>query len=129
MTFSEWWYDYKIKNGKNLRVGDTAKAAWEMAFVQGQLKVTNDDLRSPVYVSQSMATAGKVLDAKDAGWNEAIEAAREACIEVGKDAHEAAKAKDATDYVAGYQDASVDCDEALRDLLRLISPESTTEKP
>lgn len=33
------------------------------------------------------------------------------------DAEEAAKAKDATDYVAGYQDAVVDCDEALRDML------------
>lgn len=53
------------------------------------------------------------------GWNEAVDACRAACLEVGKDAYEAAKAKDATDYVAGYQDASVDCDEALREMLRV----------
>lgn len=47
-------------------------------------------------------------------WHAAVGACREACLEVGKDAQEAAKAKDATDYVAGYQDAAVDCDEALR---------------
>ena len=37
-----------------------------------------------------------------------------ACAE---NAAEAAEAKDATDYIAGYQDAVVDCDEALRELL------------
>jgi hypothetical protein len=37
-------------------------------------------------------------------------------MEVGSQAGEAAKAKDATDYTAGYQDAVVDCDEALRAL-------------
>ncbi len=44
---------------------------------------------------------------------------REVVLSCSDDAHEAAKAKDATDYVGGYQDAVVDCDEALRHLLQL----------
>jgi hypothetical protein len=40
---------------------------------------------------------------------------------VGEDAHEAAQAKDATDYVAGYQDAAVDAQEAIK-VLREIKP-------
>lgn len=43
-----------------------------------------------------------------------IRECREVVLSCSEDAHEAAKAKDATDYVAGYQDAVVDCDEALR---------------
>lgn len=70
-----------------------------------------------------MVPAGNVLDASDAAWNEAIEAAREAVMGVHADAHEAAKAKDATDYTAGYQDAAIDCDEELKDLLRLHPPQ------
>jgi hypothetical protein len=45
-----------------------------------------------------------------------IDECRAACMAVGSHAAEAAKAKDATDYIAGYQDAAVDCDEALREL-------------
>lgn len=59
-------------------------------------------------------------DCKDFGakaWNAAIAEAREAALAVGRDAREAAKAKDATDYVAGYEDAAVDADEAIRELL------------
>lgn len=48
---------------------------------------------------------------------ETVETCRRVVLSVSEDAHEAAKAKDATDYVAGYQDAVVDCDEALRALL------------
>jgi dGTP triphosphohydrolase len=55
-------------------------------------------------------------EAWDAARSSCIEECRAACLSVGSDAHEAAQAKDATDYIAGYQDASVDCDEALRDL-------------
>jgi hypothetical protein len=39
---------------------------------------------------------------------------RKVVLATGEDAAEAAKAKDAYDYVAGYQDASVDADEAIR---------------
>lgn len=49
-------------------------------------------------------------------WNAAIAEARRIVLAQGAEAREAAKAKDATDYVAGYQDATVDCDEELRDL-------------
>lgn len=48
---------------------------------------------------------------------EVIQECRKAVLRTGMDAHEAAKAKDATDYLAGYQDCAVDADEALRDLL------------
>lgn len=54
---------------------------------------------------------------------DALEKCRALCLEVGSDAHEAAKAKDATDYVAGYQDAAVDCDEAIREFFE------STKKP
>jgi hypothetical protein len=54
--------------------------------------------------------------AAKAGWNAAIDACRELCLEVNQDAHEAAKAKDATDYIGGYQDAAIDCDEEIRAL-------------
>lgn len=47
---------------------------------------------------------------------EGLREARAACVGVGLGAHEAAQAKDATDYVAGYQDGCVDCDEAIRAL-------------
>jgi hypothetical protein len=47
-----------------------------------------------------------------------IQECRTACLEVGQQAHEAAKAKDATDYIAGYQDCAVDIDEELRALLQ-----------
>jgi hypothetical protein len=47
-----------------------------------------------------------------------IQECRTACLEIGQQAHEAAKAKDAYDYVAGYQDCAVDIDDALRDLLQ-----------
>ena len=47
-----------------------------------------------------------------------IQECRTACLDVGQQAHEAAKSKDATDYVAGYQDCAVDCDDALRELLQ-----------
>lgn len=50
------------------------------------------------------------------GWNAAILAARAVAMGVNGDAHEAVKAKDATDYVAGYQDAAIDVDEGLRHL-------------
>jgi hypothetical protein len=61
--------------------------------------------------------------------NAIIEACRVVCCAVGSEAHEAAKAKDATDYVAGYQDAAVDCNEALQELLTPQSqPQSTPEK-
>ena len=49
------------------------------------------------------------------GWNAAIARCRSVVLSCSEDAHEAAKAKDATDYVAGYQDGVVDCDEALRE--------------
>lgn len=41
---------------------------------------------------------------------------REIALSVGENANEAAKAKDATDYIAGYQDCAVDVDEAIRSL-------------
>ena len=47
-------------------------------------------------------------------WNAALEEAEKVALEVGEDAYEASKAKDATDYVAGYQDAAVDVQEELR---------------
>ena len=50
-------------------------------------------------------------------WDEAILRCRNACLEVGKDAYEASKSKDAENYVSGYQDASVDCDTAMIELL------------
>lgn len=46
------------------------------------------------------------------------EKVREAILAVAANAHEAAKAKDAHEYIDGYQDAVVDCDEAIRDLVR-----------
>lgn len=55
--------------------------------------------------------------APEAGRKAVIEECRTVVLACSDDAHEAAKAKDATDYVAGYQDAVVDCDEALRALL------------
>ena len=42
---------------------------------------------------------------------------RSLVLKVSSNAQEAAKAKDATDYIAGYQDALVDYDEELRTLL------------
>jgi len=51
---------------------------------------------------------------------ELLDKCRSACLAVGSDAEEAAKAKDATGYVAGYQDAAVDCDEELRLLAESI---------
>lgn len=51
-----------------------------------------------------------------------IRECRRVVLSCSEDAYEAAKAKDATDYVAGYQDGVVDADEALRDLLAV--PES-----
>lgn len=50
------------------------------------------------------------------GWNAALAAAESLALESGEDAREAAKAKDATDYVAGYQDAGVDVQEAIREI-------------
>lgn len=47
-----------------------------------------------------------------------LERCREACMRVSHDANEAAKAKDATDYVAGYQDACVDVDEEIREMMK-----------
>lgn len=54
-----------------------------------------------------------------------IEECREAVIETGRGAAEASKAKDATDYIAGYQDCAIDADEALRSLLE---PQSSEDK-
>lgn len=54
----------------------------------------------------------------------ALEECRALCMSVGSDAHEAAKAKDATDYVAGYQDAAVDIDESIRELIEEAAPVS-----
>ena len=51
-----------------------------------------------------------------ASWNAAIAEARKACMETTEDAHEASKAKDAVDYVSGFQDACTECDESLRAL-------------
>jgi hypothetical protein len=50
-------------------------------------------------------------------WSAAIGEARRIALSVNRDAVEASKAKDATNYVAGYQDAAIDVDEALRELL------------
>ena len=47
-----------------------------------------------------------------------LERCREICMRVSHEAEEAAKAKEATDYVAGYQDACVDVDEEIRELMR-----------
>lgn len=55
-----------------------------------------------------------------------IQECRTAVLETGQQAHEAAKAKDATDYIAGYQDCAVDADEALRDLL---TPSPQSDRP
>lgn len=55
-------------------------------------------------------------------WHATVEQCRQIVLECTKDAHEASKAKDATDYVAGYQDGVVDADEALRDLLQRVHP-------
>lgn len=52
-----------------------------------------------------------------AAWNAAIAEAREVALDVGRDAHEAAKKPDATTYIEGYQDAAVDIDDLLRELL------------
>lgn len=45
-----------------------------------------------------------------------LERCREICMRVSFEAEEAAKAKDATDYAAGYRDACVDIDEEIRAL-------------
>lgn len=58
--------------------------------------------------SQQQANKRPMLDA---------EKVREVILSIAEDAMEAAKAKDATDYVAGWQDAVVECDEAIRMLL------------
>lgn len=60
-----------------------------------------------------------------AAWDSAIAECREAVLATGRDAAEAAKAKDATDYIAGYQDCAVDADESLRLLISKHSPEKT----
>lgn len=49
-------------------------------------------------------------------WNAAIYAAAQVALETAKDAEDAAKAKDATDYVAGYQDSAVDTQEAISEM-------------
>jgi hypothetical protein len=46
------------------------------------------------------------------------EKVRQVILSLAEDAHEAAKAKDAYDYVAGWQDAIVECDEAIRELIK-----------
>lgn len=58
-----------------------------------------------------------------------IRECRRVVLSCSGDAHEAAKAKDATDYVAGYQDAVVDCDEALRDLLNAAPQVPVAARP
>lgn len=73
---------------------------------------------------------GHMVSLKDvwrAAWDAAITAARTEVIGVGEDATEAAKAKDATDYVAGYQDCSVDCDESLRRMLSNVEVQGQDE--
>ena len=44
MTFAEWWYDYKIKNGLLAHVDrfmPHAEAAWNAALAQLPMNVTN----------------------------------------------------------------------------------------
>lgn len=54
----------------------------------------------------------------DVIWDKAIAACRSAVLAQGQEALEASKAKDAVTYKDGYQDACIDCDEAILELLR-----------
>ena len=88
-TFPEWWNEYT--GGRQFaRDMEIARAAW---FASA--KLYHPEARESI-----------------------IQECRTACLEIGQLAHEAAKAKDATDYVAGYQDCAVDIDDALRDLVQ-----------
>jgi hypothetical protein len=56
------------------------------------------------------------VDALSQVRKQALQQCRDIALKINGDANEAGKAKDATDYVAGYQDAAVDIDEAIRKL-------------
>jgi hypothetical protein len=64
---------------------------------------------------------GQQYGAAKLAWIAAVAKCREACLEVSTGARASAQLKDAYDYVAGYQDAAVDCDEALRELCKFVN--------
>lgn len=96
MTFEEWWdensVNYLVSRQYHFSSKEVAEAAWNAARL-----IPEEAFRAKVIME-----------------------CRAACLGVMEDADEASKAKDVVDnYRCGYIDASVDCDEALFQLLRV----------
>lgn len=101
--------DAAIEEIRTLREANAALVLWKGEITSRRIAMglpfPDDYDESPKYAMHSLVEA-EVLSERDA--------CRDACMSVNADAEYAAKAKDATTYKDGYQDAAIDCDEAIR---------------